>query len=35
MSRDDPRWPAVTRPDATAPDETGLHGTEKVYGSIP
>jgi hypothetical protein len=28
-------WPAVTGLDATAPDETGLHGNEKVYGSIP
>jgi len=23
------------RPDATAPDGVGLHGKEKVYGSIP
>jgi hypothetical protein len=27
--------PATTRQAATSPDETGLHGKEKVYGSIP
>ena len=28
-------WPAVIRLDPTLPDETGVHGKEKVYGSIP
>ena len=27
--------PAVIRPNATPSDETGMHGKEKVYGSIP
>ena len=27
--------PAVIRPNAMASDETGMHGKEKVYGSIP
>jgi len=26
---------AVIRPDATLSDETGMHGKERVYGSIP
>ena len=26
---------ALTRPRATLPDETAMHGKEKVYGSIP
>ena len=28
-------WTALTRPSATLSDETGMHGKEKVYGSIP
>jgi hypothetical protein len=28
-------WPAVIRLDATLSDEYGMHGKEKVYGSIP
>jgi hypothetical protein len=28
-------WPALIRPDTTPSDETGMHGKEKVYGSIP
>jgi hypothetical protein len=28
-------WPAVIRLDATPSDESGMHGKEKVYGSIP
>ncbi len=27
--------PAVIRRHATASDESGMHGKEKVYGSIP
>ena len=27
--------PAVIRPNPTPSDETGMHGKEKVYGSIP
>ena len=28
-------WPAVIRLDPTLSDGTGMHGKEKVYGSIP
>ena len=28
-------WPAVIRRNAMPSDETGMHGKEKVYGSIP
>jgi len=30
-----PFWPAITRLSATPADEIGMHGKEKVYGSIP
>jgi hypothetical protein len=28
-------WAAVIRPNPMASDKTGMHGKEKVYGSIP
>jgi hypothetical protein len=28
-------WPAAIRPNAMPSDEIGMHGKEKVYGSIP
>ena len=30
-----PLWPAVIRPNAMPSDGIGVHGKEKVYGSIP